>query len=188
LCVVASAGFNALLAFNTYELLTVVDDDQLRREADELVERLDQRWDHTQSSWIDAGVTENGSGRARTLDALLPLLVTRDAEARARAFGALADPSEYGAPFGPCGVHRDETVFAPDIYWRGPTWPQLSYLCWLAARRETDPMMATQLAQQTVAGALASGLAEYWNPDTGRGLGAIPQSWTGLALVIAVAG
>ena len=40
-------------------------------------------------------------------------------------------------------------------------------------------------AAATVAGAWASGLAEYWNPDTGAGLGAIPQSWSGLALVLA---
>jgi hypothetical protein len=31
-------------------------------------------------------------------------------------------------------------------------------------------------------GAVASGWAEYWNPETGGGLGARPQSWTGLVL------
>jgi hypothetical protein len=55
-------GFNALIAFNAYELLTLVEDDQMRREADELVERLDRRWDGELSSWIDAGETESGSG------------------------------------------------------------------------------------------------------------------------------
>jgi len=44
---------------------------------------------------------------------------------------------------------------------------------------------AEVLVRTTVAGAWASGMAEYWNPDTGAGLGAIPQSWTGLALVLA---
>ena len=29
-----------------------------------------------------------------------------------------------------------------------------------------------------------SGFAEYWNPDTGAGLGARPQSWTCLAAVV----
>jgi hypothetical protein len=76
----------------------------------------------------------------------------------------LRDPSEYGALFGPCGVHRDEAVFSPDTYWRGPTWPQLNYLCWLAARRADDVALTQQIAGQTIAGALRSGLAEYWNP------------------------
>jgi len=185
-CVVASAGFNALIAFNAYELLTIVDDDQMRRDVDELVERLDRRWDGELSSWIDAGETEGGSGRVRTLDALLPLLVTRDDDACERTRRSLSDPSEYGALFGPCGVHRDEAVFSPSTYWRGPTWPQLNYLCWLAARRADDVALTQQIAGQTIAGARRSGLAEYWEPDTAHGLGAVPQSWTGLALVMAV--
>ena len=187
LCLVGSAGFNALIAFNTYELLTIVADDQLRRDADELVAHLDRRWDRDQASWIDAGATERGSGRVRTLDSLLPLLVTRDDAARVRTYQHLRDPSHYGAPFGPCGVHRDESVFSPDTYWRGPAWPQLNYLCWLGARRSGDDAMAQQIARQTISAALRSGLAEYWHPDTGRGLGAIPQAWTGLAVVMAAA-
>jgi hypothetical protein len=184
-CVVGSVGFNALIAFNVYELLSLVDDERLRRDADELVTFLDGRWDDEHGSWIDAGATEHGSGRVRTLDALLPLLVTRDERARARALTALVDHEHHGALFGPCGVHRGEAVFSPDTYWRGPTWPQLDYLFWLGARRAGRHATATALARQTVAGALRSGLAEYWEPDTGRGLGAIPQSWTGLALVMA---
>ena len=184
-CIVASVGFNALIAFNAYELLTLVEDGEMRREADELVEQLDRRWDSGLSSWIDAGQTEGASGRVRTLDALLPLLVTRDETARTRTHRSLFDPSEYGAAFGPCGVHRGEAVFSPDTYWRGPTWPQLNYLFWLAAQRAGDVALAQQIARLTVAGALRSGLAEYWEPDTAHGLGAIPQSWTGLALVMA---
>jgi hypothetical protein len=183
-CIVASVGFNALIAFNAYELLSVVEDGQMRREADELVEQLDGRWDTDLFSWVDAGQTEGGSGRVRTLDALLPLLVTRDEAARARTHRSLCDPSEYGAAFGPCGVHRGEAMFSPDTYWRGPTWPQLNYLFWLAAQRAGDVTVTRQIARQTVAGALRSGLAEYWQPDTAHGLGAIPQSWTGLALVM----
>jgi len=39
-----------------------------------------------------------------------------------------------------------------------------------------------------LAGALASGFAEYWNGEHGTGLGAVPQSWTGLAVVLDDAG
>ena len=184
-CVVASVGFNALLAFNADELLTITVDESLRRDADELVDLLDRRWNHERRSWIDAGETETGSGRIRTIDALLPLLVTRDDDARTRALESLVDEAQFGARFGPCGVHRDEAVFSPQTYWRGPSWPQLDYLCWLGARRAGDATTAAAIARQTVAGALRSGLAEYWEPDTGAGLGAIPQAWTGLALVMA---
>lgn len=42
---VASAGFNALVAWNALELATVVDDERLVAAATELAEALDRRWD-----------------------------------------------------------------------------------------------------------------------------------------------
>ena len=85
----------------------------------------------------------------------------------------------------PGGVHRDEPTFEPTTYWRGPAWPQLTYLLWVAAdRRRPIAAAADDLAGRLVAGARRSGLAEYWHPDTGAGLGAVPQSWAALAAVV----
>ena len=173
---VASAGFNALVAFNAAELGI---------DARGLVDALDARWDPSRRTWVDAGDTEHGSGRARTLDGLLPVLVTR-APGRARqVLDEVLDDAAHGGACGPAGVHRDEPTFAPGTYWRGPAWPQLSYLLWVAARRHDLAAHARELAVRTVRGAWTSELAEYWHPDTGAGLGAIPQSWTGLAVVMA---
>jgi glycogen debranching enzyme len=155
---VGSIGFNALVAFNARELGVAVDD---------LVAALDRRWNEDRRTWVDGP----GSGSVRTVDALLPLLLGL----RPEVGDQLTDRAAFGAPFGPTGVHRDEPVFAPRTYWRGPTWPQLAYLLWVAG---------VDIARPTVAGAEVSGLAEYWDPDDGTGLGAIPQSWTGLALVM----
>jgi hypothetical protein len=58
-------------------------------------------------------------------------------------------------------------------------------LLWVAATRTGRADVASAIATSTVAGAARSGLAEYWHPDTGEGLGAVPQSWTGLALLMA---
>jgi hypothetical protein len=185
LMTVVSVGFNALVAFNARELAAHTGDARLAADADLLATSIDARWDPALGTWIDGGQTETGSGRARTLDALLPVLVTQRADARRAAFAALVDPDAFGGPFGPAGVHRAEPTFAPDTYWRGPAWPQLSYLLWVAARAADDVSLHDQLRDSTVAAADRSSLAEYWNPDTAAGLGAIPQSWTGLALVMA---
>jgi glycogen debranching enzyme len=120
---------------------------------------------------VDAGSSETSSGRSRTLEALLPLLVIDQPEAMAQ----VTDPAAFGAPFGPRGVHRDEVSFEARRYWRGPVWPQLAYLLWLAG---------ADVAETSLRGASVSGLAEYWDADDGSGLGAIPQSWTGLASVM----
>jgi hypothetical protein len=180
---VASAGFSALVAFNARELEAVAPGVGLAAAADEVVAALDERWDPERATWVDAGSTADGSGRVRSVDGLLPLLVTARPDAAGAAIASLVDPAAHGAPFGPTGVHRAEPVYAPQVYWRGPAWPQLSYLLWLGAARASSPAADT-LASWLRAGAEASGLAEYWDPDTGEGLGAVPQSWAGVAILV----
>lgn len=174
---VASAGFNALVAWNALELATVVDDERLVAAATELAEALDRRWDPDRVTWTDDG--PHASGRVRTADALLVGLVAP----RPEAFTALADPRGLGGAYGPAGTDRREPTHDPDAYWRGPVWPQLIYLLQRAALAAGDPVAET-LAEGLRAGATTSGLAEYWNPDTGAAGGAVPQSWAGLALLV----
>lgn len=178
---VASVGFNALVAFNAMELAEVVGDGDLAASAGELVEALDTRWVPELRTWVDAGVTESGSGRCRTLDALLGVLVAP----RAEAFAELAAPDAFGAPFGPRGVHVGEAVHDAGSYWRGPAWPQLSYLMWVGASRHGPEGLADRIGRATVAAAERTGLAEYWDADSGAGGGAVPQSWTALAVLMA---
>ena len=116
----------------------------------------------------------------------MPLLVTDDREHAQRALGTLSDPHVFGGtPFGPTNVARDQPSYDPTAYWRGAAWPNMSYLLWLAARRWGNTVIADEIARNTIAGAETSGWAEYWNPHTGEGLGAAPQSWTALAATMA---
>jgi len=174
---VASAGFNALVAWNALELATVVDDDELVASATELTEALDRRWDPDLATWTDDG--PKASGRVRTADGLLAALV----RPRTDAFTVLADRAGIGGVYGPAGTDRREPGYDPDAYWRGPVWPQLAYLLQRAATAAGDPVAPT-LADGLRAGAATSGLAEYWHPDTAAAGGAVPQSWTGLALLV----
>ncbi len=151
-----------------------------------IVDGLAARWDGDRATWVD--VTDRAtasSSRVRTADALLPLLVTSPtAPAAASAWSAVTDPDAFAAPYGPRGVDRREPVYEPDRYWRGPCWPQLGYLLWAAARRHGRADEARELAASIRRGVVRSGLAEYWNADTGVGGGAIPQSWAGVALLL----
>jgi len=158
----APVSLSALVAWNG-QLLGL--------DTSDLVRALAARWDDDLLTWVDAGSADRSSGRVRTLEALLPLLVLSSTEAMAQ----LTDPRAFGAPFGPRGVHRDEPAYEPRRYWRGPVWPQLAYLLWRSG---------ADVASSSVRGAWASGLAEYWDANDGTGLGAIPQSWTGLAVLM----
>jgi hypothetical protein len=187
---VGSVAFSALVAFAALELGDVLGNDGLRAEARDLVASLDARWDAERRTWVDDAVVPDparDSTAVPTLEALLPVLVSRDPAAVAAAFDELRAPMAFGAPFGPAGVRCTEPAFDPRRYWRGPAWPQLTYLFWVAAWRQDRPDVAEALAGSLVDGALASGFAEYWHPDTGEGLGARPQSWAALAACVAPA-
>ena len=181
---VASCGFNALVAFNAFELATVTGDSALIEKANAVVNVLATRWDHDLGTWIDAGDSETDSGRVRSLDALLPLLVTSDSSVIERVFSDLTDASSFGGQCGPAGLHRAEPTFSARTYWRGPAWPQLTYLFWVAARRHGRGDDALALAAMLTCGADTSSWAEYWDANDGTGLGAAPQSWAALAAVV----
>jgi hypothetical protein len=178
---VQAASFNAIAAFNLLEFAEVTGSQRWRQRGLALRDALERRWDPANLTWTDAtGDADHPSGAVRTLEALLGVLVTADVDRADLVWAQLFDPAAYGAAYGPCGVHRDEPTFDPDAYWRGATWPQLLYLLWVAATRQGRDGVAAQLAEALRKGALASGHAEYWNPDTGAGRGAAPQSWTAL--------
>ena len=178
---IGSVGFSALVAWNALELAAVTGDDELASNARELAGAVDSRWDPDLLTWVDDGPTARGSGRVRTHDALLPLLVVDRPAARAQ----LTNPAAFGAPFGPTGVHRDEPTFDPTGYWRGGSWPQLTYLSWRAARWAGDGETAASFQNSLASAAVRSGFAELWEPDSGSPLGAVPQSWSTLACVVA---
>ncbi len=195
---VAAAGFDALVVFNCWELATVRSEPAVEALADEVADSLLARFDAERITWVDVVDESDGravrdergrwvgtaSGATRTLDALLPVLIDPRPEVADAVFASLRDPAAHGAAYGPTGVHRDEPAFDPTRYWRGPAWPQLTYLLWVAARSADRAEDAAWLAEHLRAGAAASDFAEYWDPDTGAGLGARPQSWTALAAVV----
>ncbi len=179
---VASVGFSALVAFNATEIAETFGDDELAAAAAEIGSAVASRWDPALRTWVDAGVTEAGSGRVRTIDGALGVLVTAVPGQRDQVVADLVDDTAFGGPFGPAGVHRAEPCFDPRSYWRGPTWPQMAYLMWVAARRWGHLDVAAQLGRQLVDGADRSGFSEYWDPDDATGGGACPQTWATIAV------
>lgn len=181
------ASFNALVAFNCLELGTLANDDRLLDGAAELADGVAAAWSPDLGTWVDTDAAGRPAGSADTADALLAVLVDRRPDRLAAAAAALGDERRFGAPFGPCGVSRAHPSFDPTGYWRGPSWPQLTYLLWVAMDRAGRSGDATRLAGQLVRTTVSSAFAEYVNPLSGAGLGAVPQSWAALAAVPLVA-
>jgi len=166
-CEVVSEAFSALVSFNAAELATVWLGDVSREQRPLPPERPNAR----------------RSDMGQTLERRLNVL--SGSSRIDELFEPIMNPLAFGGECGPAQVHRDARTFDPRTYWRGPAWPQLTYLFWVAARRHGHAQAERYLREAAIRGAVRSGFAEYWHPDTGEGFGAAPQSWAGLVAVMA---
>jgi hypothetical protein len=181
--VVAPASFNAIAADAATTLGELIGDTSWIERGRALAATLDDAaWDADAALWSDIAFTGGGvSVRIPTMDAALPAMCTTDPAKAAAALRQLTDPGRFGAPHGPRFVPKSEPTYNPMQYWRGPAWPQLNYLAAHAARHGGDEALAAEIGRLTKRACLRAGFAEYWNPETGRGLGAHPQSWAAVA-------
>jgi hypothetical protein len=179
----APAAFNAFASHAAAELFELTDNPLWQRRSTELADLIDTcLWDEAEGLWNDRAIIGGGSSvRIPTLDGALGALSTADLDKAWRALGQLTEGSRFGTRYGLAFVPRGEGSFDPNAYWRGPAWPQLNYMLWIAALRCGRSEIASAIAERSIRAALSSGFAEYWNPVTGQGLGAIPQGWAALA-------
>jgi hypothetical protein len=81
-------------------------------------------------------------------------------------------------------TRRDRTLAgrAPARYWRGPTWVNTAWLCWLGLTRLGYAAEARAMADGLARAILREGLREYYDPFTGAGMGARDFGWSSLIL------
>ena len=152
---------------------------------DVLTRRIDAATSGSQISDDSAG--EKGSPSSTnstpTLEALLCVLADRNEDRLAKVCEDLFNPQKYGAPYGPAGASQSHEAYDGHGYWRGAAWPQLTYLLSHALRTKGLLKEAQALTAQLQNGAITSGFAEHWHPQTAHPDGATPQSWTALAAI-----
>ncbi|HUR75858.1 MAG TPA: hypothetical protein VMZ00_16370 [Sporichthya sp.] len=180
--VCAPAAFNALSAHAAAEYAAVAGDAAWAGRSAELADLMDrQMWNEETGLWSDVAVVGGGgSVHVPTLDGVLGALVTTDEAKAARALNQLADDRRFAAPYGLNFVAREARSYDPDEYWRGTAWMQMNYLARLAALRWERGDLADHIREMSIRGALKGRYAEHWNPQTGKGHGAIPLTWSAL--------
>jgi len=101
----------------------------------------------------------------------------------------LLDPARFRLPVPPPSVAADEHSFSRKDtfwglrrYWRGPTWINAAWLLWTGLVRLGYRELAGEWTERIVAAVEREGLREYYDPYTGRGMGARDFSWSALAL------
>ena len=102
----------------------------------------------------------------------------------------LLEPGEFWLPVPPPSVPASEPTFSVnDVgrfgvrrYWRGPTWINAAWLLWLGLVRLGYDGPAAELERRVWGAVETSGLREYYDPCTGRGMGAVDFAWSSLVM------
>jgi hypothetical protein len=101
----------------------------------------------------------------------------------------LLNPRRFWLPVPPPAVSAEDSSFSLDDrfmflrrYWRGPTWVNAAWLLWLGLVRLGYDVEAAELARRLAHAVYAAGLREYYDPFTGKGMGATDFSWSSLVM------
>ena len=102
----------------------------------------------------------------------------------------LLDDRQFWLPVPPPSVPPTEPSFSLRDdhrlwirrYWRGPTWVNAAWLVWLGLTRLGYGEQAQALGERITSAVLAQGLREYYDPYTGRGMGAVDFAWSSLVM------
>jgi hypothetical protein len=156
-----------------------------------LVERL---WDERRGLFIDEALPGGERPGVLTWASLAPLALPDLPEEIGRRLVEehLLDRDEFLTAVAPPSVAVSEPSYEPDgghgpirRYWRGPTWVNSAWMVWLGMRRLGYDEEAGRLADGVVAAVAREGLREYYDPRSGKGLGAVDFAWSALAAELA---
>jgi len=155
---------------------------------------VDRCWDERRGFFVDEAQPGGLRPAVSTWAALSPLaLPDLPEEIGHRLVNEhLLDPRRYWLRYPPASVSAEEPSFEPNRgpgwkrrYWRGPTWVNAAWLLWLGLERLGYTAQAREMAQRLAEVVLREGLREYYDPNTGAGLGATDFAWTALVLEMA---
>lgn len=110
---------------------------------------------------------------------LLPLYAGCISKERAAALvRLLEDDQQFGPAYPVPSVPLTAGYFDQRRYWQGPTWTNMNWLIIDGLRRYGYRDHAAALTESTLEMVAKGGMAEYFDPLTGEGLGADDFSWT----------
>jgi hypothetical protein len=156
-----------------------------------LVQRL---WDERTGLFLDQARPGGQWPAIATWAALAPLALPDLPEEIGRRLVEehLLDEREFLTAVAPPSVAASEPSYAPGgghgpirRYWRGPTWVNSAWMVWIGMRRLGYEREARRLADGVIAAVAREGLREYYDPRTGKGLGARDFAWSALVAELA---
>jgi hypothetical protein len=153
---------------------------------------IERMYDERSGLFRALALPEPGETPALTWATLAPLALPDLPEAIGRRLvqEQLLDRGRFWLPIPPPSVCAGEPSFSlkdtgllgTRRYWRGPTWVNAAWLVWLGLIRLGYSEAAGQLTQSIAGAVSGAGLREYYDPYTGRGMGAVDFGWSSLVM------
>ncbi|HEX6457464.1 MAG TPA: hypothetical protein VF032_00990 [Thermoleophilaceae bacterium] len=152
---------------------------------------VDRLWDERAGLFRDEAWPSVSGHVPVTWAALSPLALPDLPEAIGRRLVEehLLDDERFWLPVPVPSVAADEPIFSRKDtflglrrYWRGPTWINSAWLLWMGLLRLGYRDRADELVGRLAPVIEREGLREYYDPYTGRGMGAEAFAWSALAV------
>lgn len=112
---------------------------------------------------------------------LIANLYTKE-EAKRLVSEHLNNSNEFALNYQVPTVPKNEAVFNPDGFWRGPVWIATNWFVYRGLINYGFTKEADQIRDSSIALIKKSGFREHFNPDTGEGQGAHNFTWGGLVV------
>jgi hypothetical protein len=176
-----------LLSQMAQKLARLEDSIALADEAALLKERIQTLfWDANSGFFYDLRITDNTPVLVKTPATFMPLLVGAATPEQATAVASrLSDPALFATPFGLPSVAANEPSYDSDNYWRGPVWVVLNALTIWGLESYGFTTEAEALRTSTYALLAKSPTTyEYYDSQTGAGLGAPNFMWSGAFYIL----
>jgi glycogen debranching enzyme len=153
---------------------------------------LERCWDERRGLFFTLAGPEERRAEVKTIISLMPLAAEQlPAEIAARLVEHLADPREFWTAYPVPSVAIDEPRFVREAeiggercIWRGPCSPPTNWLLCRGLRRHGYREQADAIAERMREAAARGGFNEFYDPLTGRPVGAADFGWGTLASVM----
>ena len=182
---VADIATNAILLRAERDLLAVAERFGSAAERDEIAARIarlhagiSRLWDGRRGLFTSFDLVASVPIPVATSAGFLPLFAhaasADQVQAMSKTLSAWADRVRWLVP----STDPADPGFEPVRYWRGPIWCVVNWMIAGGFSDAGNPAMAARILADTRALVGASGLSEYFDPVSGRGVGGADFSWT----------
>lgn len=153
--------------------------DKLIESINKSEEALNDLWDDYAKEYYSRDFVSHRLIQESSIAEFMPLYSGAISKERAEEIVKnLKNKHKYMTPHPLPSTPLSSDWFNPERYWQGPTWINTNWLVIEGLKNYGYIKEAEELRQKTIELVLKSGISEYYDPISGRPLGASDFSWT----------